>query len=74
MKANATVAEWYKQHGKHAVYAKNQHLPIIDGELTVTEHALAIEERERGEVRLKRKPTVRRKSDKPLRRRLPVVA
>ena len=73
MKANATVAEWYKKHGKHAVYAKNQNLPIIDGELTVTEHTLAIEERERGEVRLKRKPTVRRKSDKPL-RRLPVVA
>jgi len=28
MYRTATVAEWYRQHGKHAVYAKNQHLPL----------------------------------------------
>jgi uncharacterized radical SAM superfamily Fe-S cluster-containing enzyme len=28
MKANATVAEWYRVHGRHAVYAKNQDLPL----------------------------------------------
>jgi uncharacterized radical SAM superfamily Fe-S cluster-containing enzyme len=28
MKANATVAEWYRTHGRHAVYAKNQDLPL----------------------------------------------
>ena len=28
MKANATVAEWYKEHGRHPVYAKNQKLPL----------------------------------------------
>ncbi|MEO7109929.1 MAG: radical SAM protein, partial [Polyangiaceae bacterium] len=28
MKANATVAEWYATKGRHAVYAKNQALPL----------------------------------------------
>lgn len=28
MYRTATVAEWYRQHGKHPVYAKNQHLPL----------------------------------------------
>jgi uncharacterized radical SAM superfamily Fe-S cluster-containing enzyme len=28
MLANATVSDWYKQHGRHAVYAKNQHLQM----------------------------------------------
>ncbi len=73
MKANATVAEWYAEHGKHAVYAKNQELPLIEGERTVIEHRLAEEERERGETRLRQKPTVKKKRSKPL-RRLPIVA
>ncbi len=30
MKANATVAEWYATKGRHAVYAKNQALPLPD--------------------------------------------
>ncbi|MEO7112509.1 MAG: radical SAM protein [Polyangiaceae bacterium] len=30
MKANATVAEWYATKGRHAVYAKNQELPLPD--------------------------------------------
>jgi hypothetical protein len=28
MLANASVAEWYKRHGRHAVYAKNQDLEM----------------------------------------------
>ena len=28
MKANASVAEWYRTHGRHPVYAKNQALPL----------------------------------------------
>jgi tetraether lipid synthase len=28
MHANATVAKWYKDHGKHAVYANNKPLPL----------------------------------------------
>src|ERR1019366_1519376 len=28
MKANASVAEWYRTNGRHPVYAKNQHLPL----------------------------------------------
>ena len=28
MKQTATVAEWFKTHGRHPVYAKNQHLPL----------------------------------------------
>ncbi len=28
MKANATVAEWYRTKGRHPVYAKNQSLPL----------------------------------------------
>ena len=28
MLANATVADWYRQYGRHAVYAKGQDFPI----------------------------------------------
>jgi uncharacterized radical SAM superfamily Fe-S cluster-containing enzyme len=28
MKANASVADWYREHGRHPVYAKNQNLPL----------------------------------------------
>jgi 7,8-dihydro-6-hydroxymethylpterin dimethyltransferase len=28
MHASATVAEWYRKHGRHPVYAKNQKLPL----------------------------------------------
>jgi uncharacterized radical SAM superfamily Fe-S cluster-containing enzyme len=35
MKRTATVAEWFKTHGRHPVYAKNQILPLPDGPLTV---------------------------------------
>jgi uncharacterized radical SAM superfamily Fe-S cluster-containing enzyme len=31
MKRTATVAEWFRTHGKHPVYAKNQSLPLPDG-------------------------------------------
>ena len=47
MKANATVAEWYKVHGRHPVHAKNKDLPLPDypNAVSVREHALAHEER-----------------------------
>jgi hypothetical protein len=35
MHASATVAEWYRTRGRHAVYAKNQHLPLGPGANTV---------------------------------------
>jgi uncharacterized radical SAM superfamily Fe-S cluster-containing enzyme len=35
MKHTATVAEWYREHGRHPVYAKNQHLPLPQTPLTV---------------------------------------
>jgi hypothetical protein len=47
MKANATVAEWYKTHGRHPVYAKNKDLPLPEfpNPITVSEHDLAKVER-----------------------------
>jgi uncharacterized radical SAM superfamily Fe-S cluster-containing enzyme len=35
MHASATVADWYKTRGRHAVYAKNQKLPLGPGQGTV---------------------------------------
>jgi uncharacterized radical SAM superfamily Fe-S cluster-containing enzyme len=47
MKANASVAEWYRTHGRHPVHAKNKDLPLpaYDNPITVREHALAEKER-----------------------------
>ena len=45
IKANATVAEWYKKYGRHPVYAKNQDVALLDGDVTIKEHPLALEER-----------------------------
>ncbi|XYH95218.1 radical SAM protein [Sorangium sp. So ce1128] len=65
MKANATVAEWYKKHGRHPVYAKNKDLPLpaYDNPLTIVEHDLALREREQGGARAR-----------PATRRLPIVS
>jgi 7,8-dihydro-6-hydroxymethylpterin dimethyltransferase len=35
MKMTASVADWFKEHGRHPVYAKNQDLPLPDGPLSV---------------------------------------
>ncbi|HYO95268.1 MAG TPA: radical SAM protein [Polyangiaceae bacterium] len=35
MKMTASVADWFKTHGRHPVYAKNQQLPLSDEPLTV---------------------------------------
>jgi uncharacterized radical SAM superfamily Fe-S cluster-containing enzyme len=35
MKMTATVADWFKTHGRHPVYAKNQALPLPDQPLSV---------------------------------------
>ena len=34
MHRTASVAEWFKENGRHPVYAKNQHLELPGGELT----------------------------------------
>jgi 7,8-dihydro-6-hydroxymethylpterin dimethyltransferase len=36
MRMTATVAEWFKEHGKHPVYAKHQQLPLPDGPIGVS--------------------------------------
>jgi uncharacterized radical SAM superfamily Fe-S cluster-containing enzyme len=36
MRMTATVAQWFKEHGKHPVYAKHQNLPLPDGPLSVS--------------------------------------
>ena len=64
MKANATVAEWYRMHGRHAVYAKNKDLPLtdFDNPITVVEHDLAAAERanrENGEMPRPKKKALR---------------
>ncbi|MDC3979230.1 radical SAM protein [Polyangium jinanense] len=53
IKANATVAEWYRKYGRHPIYAKNKDLPLPEFEnaLTVKEHDLAKQERKKA-VRL----------------------
>lgn len=58
MKANATVAEWFKRHGRHPVYAKNQdlELPAFDHGVSVKEHPLAEAERAAPAPAPKRKP------------------
>ena len=56
IKANATVAEWYKKYGRHPVYAKNQNIDMLDGDKTIREHPLAVEERRAAE----RKTSARR--------------
>ena len=56
MKANASVAEWYRDKGRHPVYAKNQELPLPEalGTLAMPTSALELEERDQKKrVRLK---------------------
>ena len=36
MLQNASVAEWYKAHGRHAVYAKGQDFPMPEFERPIT--------------------------------------
>jgi uncharacterized radical SAM superfamily Fe-S cluster-containing enzyme len=71
MKANATLAEWYREHGKHPVYANGGAVQIPAGTGGVREHRLALEERARGPLEPRRKPAARRKHA-PV-RRLPLI-
>jgi uncharacterized radical SAM superfamily Fe-S cluster-containing enzyme len=41
MHKTATVAEWFRTRGRHPVYAKNQHLPLPDGPLSVVQRKSA---------------------------------
>jgi len=55
MKANATVADWYKTNGRHAVYAKNQDLPLPPslGSVVLPESAVRLEHAERAKKRVR---------------------
>jgi 7,8-dihydro-6-hydroxymethylpterin dimethyltransferase len=57
MKANATVAEWYRSYGRHPVHAKNKDLPLpaYDSPLTIHEHDLAKKERDGGRRVIRKK-------------------
>src|SRR3984885_6636412 len=46
MHKNATVAEWYKKHGKHEIYAKNKSVTLSD-----YEHSLRINAEDASRVR-----------------------
>jgi uncharacterized radical SAM superfamily Fe-S cluster-containing enzyme len=46
MHKNATVAEWYKKHGKHEIYAKNKSVALND-----YEHSLKINTEDAARVR-----------------------
>jgi uncharacterized radical SAM superfamily Fe-S cluster-containing enzyme len=39
MHRTASVADWFKEHGRHPVYAKNQELALPEGPLTVVSRA-----------------------------------
>ncbi len=39
MHRTASVADWFKEHGRHPVYAKNQELDLPEGPLTVVSRA-----------------------------------
>jgi uncharacterized radical SAM superfamily Fe-S cluster-containing enzyme len=47
MKRTATVAEWFRAHGKHPVYAKNQKLPLPESPLSVVVRDFEPERRRR---------------------------
>ncbi|MBZ5564666.1 MAG: radical SAM protein, partial [Acidobacteriia bacterium] len=48
MYKNASVAEWYKTHGKHAIYAKGKEV-----ELETTQHSLYVNAQDAARVRAK---------------------
>jgi len=54
MKANATVAEWYKTRGRHPIYAKSQELPLPEALGTIVMPESAIEMEKRDEERRER--------------------
>ncbi len=55
MKANATVADWYAEKGRHPVYAKNQSLPLPPslGTIKLPASAVRMEAEARGKRRLR---------------------
>jgi 7,8-dihydro-6-hydroxymethylpterin dimethyltransferase len=55
MKANASVAEWYREKGRHPVYAKNQALPLPPslGTVTLPDSAIRLEAESKARRRLK---------------------
>ena len=67
MKANASLAEWYRNNGKHPVHAGGKDIEHIEGKLSVREHELAMAERQRGNYAPRVKATTKK------RKRLPVL-
>jgi uncharacterized radical SAM superfamily Fe-S cluster-containing enzyme len=65
MKANATVAEWYREKGRHPIYAKNQELPLPAplGTIVMPKSAIELEKRDQ-----------ERAAETKKKRRLPLVA
>ncbi|MCC7540392.1 MAG: radical SAM protein [Deltaproteobacteria bacterium] len=65
MKASASVADWYREHGRHTIYAKDAEVPLPATSVTSTlpASALALGEVERARLDVKKR-----------RRKLPVVA
>jgi uncharacterized radical SAM superfamily Fe-S cluster-containing enzyme len=65
MKANATVAEWYREKGRHPIYAKNQELPLPAplGTIVMPKSAIELEKRDQERAAKTKK-----------KRRLPLVA
>jgi 7,8-dihydro-6-hydroxymethylpterin dimethyltransferase len=60
MKANATVAEWHKTKGRHAVYAKNQDLPLPESMRSVVMPESALRLQMRDDAAHKKQPDKRR--------------
>ena len=56
MKANASVADWYRDKGRHPVYAKNQALPLPEslGTIAMPESALELERRDQENLKKRR--------------------
>jgi uncharacterized radical SAM superfamily Fe-S cluster-containing enzyme len=70
MKANATVGEWYRTKGRHAVYAKNQDLPLPEANGSIVMPASALRMQERDDAALLAAKGAPAKVE---RRRLPLV-
>ena len=51
----AAAKEWYRKHGRHAVYAKNQDLPLPEtlGTVVLPDSALEMEKRDQARKRVR---------------------
>ena len=68
MYKNASVAEWYKTHGKHAIYAKGKSV-----ELDTKQHSLTVNAGDAARVRNLESETPRRSAQRPHHRAAPAA-